>query len=275
MASNLEKYKEQARKFEQKEQWAKALEFLVKAIQEFEESPEDDAELPLYSKAADFYLKVNDTSNAIIYYEKAVDKYQDAGLVNQAIAICNKVMRLSPGRAGVYLKLGMLFAKKGFAAEAKQNLLEYAGRMQKAGQLEEAFRALKKFAEMTPGQEEIWQVLSQQAKAMATTQEAKEQVERVLADLESKDRASQMRRSRASRSMITGEVIPEDPKPKKGELIFLEIDDVPTPGRKSGAQAAITAPPPPPPPPETKAAPPPAPKPAPPPAPKPAPPPAR
>ena len=61
MASNLEKYKEQARKFEQKEQWAKALEFLVKAIQEFEESPEDDADLPLYSKAADFYLKVGVT----------------------------------------------------------------------------------------------------------------------------------------------------------------------------------------------------------------------
>src|SRR5262245_51045782 len=121
MASNLEKYKNEAKKYEQKEQWAKSLEFLVKAIEEVDGTPEEDAELPLYAKAADFYLKVGDTSNAIVYYEKAVDKYHDAGLVNQAIAICNKVMRLSPGRSGVYLKLGMLFAKKGFAAEAKQN----------------------------------------------------------------------------------------------------------------------------------------------------------
>src|SRR5262249_5252267 len=150
-------------------------------------------------------------------------------------------------------------------------LLEYAGRMQKAGQLEEAFRALKKFAEMTPGQEDIYQVLAEQAQAMATTKEAKDQVARILADLESKDRQSSQRRSRMSRSQITGEVIPEEPKPKKGELIFLEIDDVPTPGRKSGATAVVPEPPPPP---KAAPAPPPAPRPAPPPAPKPAPPPA-
>ena len=223
--ANIEKLKEQARKFELKEQWAKAIEPLVRAIEEFEKSPEDDNDLALYNRLADIYMKVGDTTNAIVYYERAVDKYGDIGLVNQAIALGNKVMRLSPGRAGIYLKLGTLFAKKGFAAEAKQNLLEYADRMQKVGQIEEAFRALKKVAEMTPGQDEIWSVLAKHARAHATTPEARDQVDRLLGEFEAKERTAGQRKSRMSRSQITGEVIHEQPAPKKGELIFLDLDE--------------------------------------------------
>ncbi len=242
--ANIEKYKEQARKFELKEQWAKALDPLIKAIEEFEASPENDADLALYNRVGDLYVKLNDATNAIQYYERAVDQYYETGLVNNAIALCNKVMRLSPGRAGAYLKLGMLFAKKGFMAEAKQNLLEYADRMQKGGQTEEAFKALKKFAEMTPGQDEIWTALAQQARAQAKTAEQREQLDKLLSEFDAKDKVAQQRRSRMSRSMITGEMIPEEVAPKKGELIFLDIDDVPRPGRGSGG---VKAPPPPPP----------------------------
>ena len=150
--ANLEKYKDAARKHELKSEWPKAIEQLVKAIDEFEKAPDNDAELALYNRLGDLYVKVNNSANAIEYYERAVDRYLEAELVNPAIALANKVLRLSPGRLPMYLKLGMLFAKKGFAAEAKQNLVEYADRMQKAGQIEEAFKALKKVAEMTPGQ---------------------------------------------------------------------------------------------------------------------------
>jgi tetratricopeptide (TPR) repeat protein len=168
--ANLEKFKEAARKFEQKEQWAKAIEQYSRAVEEMEGMPEiPEAELPLYNRLGDLYSKAGDSQNAIGAYERAVDKYQDIGLANNAIALCNKVLRLAPGRAQVYLKLGMLFAAKGFGAEAKTNLLEYADRMQKAGQLEEAFKALRKFAEMTPGQDDIWSVLVQQARTAANT----------------------------------------------------------------------------------------------------------
>jgi tetratricopeptide (TPR) repeat protein len=175
--ANLEKLKDAARKFEMKEQWPKAIETLVKAIEEFEKAPDNEADLALYNRVGDLYTKVNDTTNAIQYYERAIDKYNEVSLVNPAIALCNKVLRLSPGRAATYLKLGMLFAKKGFAAEAKQNLIEYADRMQKAGQLEEAFKALKKFAEMTPGQQdEIWAMLAAGAPGQPKKPQAKQQV---------------------------------------------------------------------------------------------------
>ena len=254
--ANLEKYKEAARKFEQKEQWAKALEQYSRAIEEMEGMPEiPEAELPLYNRAGDLHAKVGDAQLAVSLYERAVDKYHEIGLANNAIALCNKIVRLAPGRAQIYLKLGMLFASKGFGSEAKTNLLEYADRMQKAGQLEEAFKALKKFAEMTPGQDEIWSMLSQQLRAAARTPDQKEQVEKLLGEFEAKEKATQQRKSRMSRSQITGEEMPPERGPKKGELIFLDLDEPPAP-RKS----TVTAPPqsrrrrqpapPPPPPPE-------------------------
>jgi tetratricopeptide (TPR) repeat protein len=249
--ANIEKYKEQARKYELKEQWAKAIDPLVKAIEEFEATPDaSDAELALYNRVGDLYSKLGDTTNAIVYYERAVEQYSEGGLVNNAIALCNKVLRIGPGRAQVYLKLGMLFHKKGFGAEAKQNMLEYADRMQKAGQLEEAFKALKKFAEMSPGSDEIWGLLAQQARAQARTPEATEQVDKLLAEFEAKEKVASQRKSRMSRSMLTGELIPEEKGPKKGELVFLDIGEVTAPPRRSAAVAApVAAPPPPPPPP--------------------------
>ena len=258
--ANLEKYKEKARTFEAKGQWAKALEEYTRAIEEIEGMPEiPEAELPLYNKAGDLHQKVGDAQMAVTLYERAIDKYQDIGLANNAIALCNKVVRLAPGRSQIYLKLGMLFASKGFGAEAKTNLLEYADRMQKAGQLEEAFKALKKFAEMTPGQDEIWSVLAQQLRASARTPDQKQEVEKLLGEFEAKEKQTQQRRSRMSRHQLTGEELPPEVPSKKGELIFLDLDEPP---RRSAATAAPPAPPPPAP---TRAARPPAP---PPPAPK-------
>jgi tetratricopeptide (TPR) repeat protein len=223
--ANLEKLKERARKFEAKEQWTKAIEEYVKAIEVMEASPEiPDAELSLYNRVGDLYQKIGQSQHAVNYYERAADKYHEIGLSNNAIALCNKALRIAPGRAQVYLKLGMMFAAKGFAAEAKTNLLEYADRMQKAGQLEEAFKALKKFAEMTPGQDEIWSMLAQQARGAARTREQKEQVDKLLFEFEAKERASQHRKTRASRHMITGEELPEEQPVKKGDLIFLDLE---------------------------------------------------
>ena len=239
--ANLEKFKDRARKFEAKEQWAKAIEEYVKAINTMEASPEiPDAELSLYNRVGDLYQKIGESQHAVTYYERAADKYHEIGLSNNAIALCNKALRIAPGRSQVYLKLGMMFASKGFAAEAKTNLLEYADRMQRAGQLEEAFKALKKFAEMTPGQDEIWSVLAQQARDSARTREQKDQVEKLLSEFEAKDRASQHRKTRASRSMITGEELPEERPVKKGDLIFLELE--PTPPRRAPAKPVARVP---------------------------------
>src|SRR5205807_9989167 len=71
------------------------------------------------------------------------------GFHNNAIAMCNKVLRNAPARQTTYLKLAKLYAAKGFMAEAKQNFLEYAERMQKAGKIQQAFAALKELADIS------------------------------------------------------------------------------------------------------------------------------
>jgi len=49
-----------------------------------------------------------------------------SGFFNNAIALCNKILRNSPGRASIYYKLGKISAHKGFVSDAKINFLEYA-----------------------------------------------------------------------------------------------------------------------------------------------------
>ena len=50
-----------------------------------------DAELPLYNKVGDLYLKLNKGAEAADMYEKAVKRYIETGLENNAIALCSKL----------------------------------------------------------------------------------------------------------------------------------------------------------------------------------------
>ena len=59
--ANLDKFKEAGRKFEQKEQWSKAIEQYLKAVEAMEKSPEDDTDLSLYNRVGDLYQKAADT----------------------------------------------------------------------------------------------------------------------------------------------------------------------------------------------------------------------
>jgi len=159
-----------------KGQLDKALELYDAVLKEVDGTPDLDSELQLFNKVGDLYLKLGKVTAGVETYERAITRYEEAGFPNNAIALCNKVLRTAPGRTPVYLKLAKLMIERGFVAEAKQNLLEYADRMQAAGQLEEAFRALKDFADLSPDNEEIRLLLAEQLQASARTDEAREQL---------------------------------------------------------------------------------------------------
>ncbi len=133
-----------------KDQPAKAIEFYLKIVDELEGTPEMDHELAVYNKVGDLYLKTNEINSAVEMYERAAQRYVESGLPYNAIALCNKILRNAPGRTTTYLMLGDLMLQRGFGAEAKQHLLEYAQRMKKLGQVREAFKALKKFVDASP-----------------------------------------------------------------------------------------------------------------------------
>ena len=122
---NLEKLKDSARKFEQKEDWRKAIDVYLRAIQQIESGAESSPDLSLYNRVGDLYLKINDTPAAVRSYERAVDLYADQGFFNNAIALCGKILRVNPGRTQTYLKLAQLHARKNVVIEAKRNLIEF------------------------------------------------------------------------------------------------------------------------------------------------------
>src|SRR3989442_269179 len=147
--SKLEKLKEKARSLEAKDPKG-AIEAWQQVLKGQEEDGDPNPDLAIFNRIGDLYLKVRDPAQAADYYDQAVDTYAELGFHNNAIAMCNKVLRNAPGRQNTYLKLAKLYASKGFMAEAKQNFVDYAERMHKIGKIQQAFAALKELADISP-----------------------------------------------------------------------------------------------------------------------------
>src|SRR5688572_23299820 len=160
--ADILKLKKKAADFEAKKQPDKALATYREMIEVYESGEEDPIDIPLYNRVGDLLQKAGNLPEAVAVWERAVDHYAEGGFYNPAIALCNKILRQSPGRAVVYYKLGKISAEKGFKSDARQNFLEYASRMQKAGNLDEAFRALKEFADLVPDQDDVRVMLADQ-----------------------------------------------------------------------------------------------------------------
>ena len=212
----------------------------------------------------DLYLREGKVGDAVDMYERAVTHYAEQGFPNNAIALCNKILRNAPGRTPIYLKLAQLMLDRGFQGEAKQNLLEYAERMQKAGKTDEAFKALKEFADLSPDNEEIRLLLAEQLRAADRDGEAKEQLAKLYHEAKS---SGDERRSRTTLTNI--KAIDPDfepgaaPKPKaaaksqkSSDLVFLDLDEeYDTDGQAAVAEAKAPPAPKPAPKPTTKPAP--------------------
>src|SRR2546430_1709766 len=161
--SKLEKLKDKAKGLEAKDPKG-AIDAWLEVLKAQEEEGEPNPDLSVYNRIGDLHLKVKDPAQAADYYEQAVDRYAELGFHNNAIAMCNKVLRNAPARQTTYLKLAKLYAAKGFIAEAKQNFVEYAERMQKVGKIEHAFAALKEFTDISPESASLREMLAEQLK---------------------------------------------------------------------------------------------------------------
>ena len=223
--SNAAKLKKKAIELEQKKQFDKALSLYVQFLQESDGSI-DDADISLYNRVGDLMLRTGSSSDALAYFEKAVDLYAERGYHNNAIALCNRVLRQAPGRASIYYKLGKISATKGFKSDAKKNFLEYADRMQKAGQIDEAFRALKEFADLCPDQDDIRLMLAEQLTKENRQDEALEQLQKLHDKLDSEGRMAEARATVDRMKSIDPEAVPRvsgSYRPQKtSDLIFLD-----------------------------------------------------
>jgi tetratricopeptide (TPR) repeat protein len=156
--SKLEKQKDKAKSLEAKDPKG-AAEAWLQVLKDQDENGDPNPDLSIYNRIGDLYLKLKDPHQAADFYDQAVDSYAELGFHNNAIAMCNKVLRNAPGRQNTYLKLAKLYAAKGFMGEAKQNFIEYAERMQKVGKIQQAFAALKELAEISPESAHLQELL--------------------------------------------------------------------------------------------------------------------
>ncbi len=242
--SNVAKLKKQAAEFELKKQPEKAIAIYVKLLESFDEHA-DELDVGLFNRVGDLMLRQGNVADAVDYYERAVDRYADTGFVNNAIALCNKILRHSPGRATVYYTLGKISAQKGFKIDAKVNFLEYADRMQKAGKVDEAFRALKEFADLCPDQHEIRLMLADQLTKAGRMGEAVDQLQTLYERYDSEGRLGEAAATAERMWAIDPSAEPRSSaggthKAHGGDLVFLDLDEGPAPSQPH-PQAVIPA----------------------------------
>src|SRR5881409_2388646 len=228
--SKLEQLKEKAKGLEAKDP-KRAVEIWLDVLNNQDETNPD---LAIYNRIGDLYIKLRDPAQAADYYDQAVDKYAELGFHNNAIAMCNKVLRNAPARQQTYLKLAKLYASKGFLAEAQQNFVEYAERMQKSGRIQQAFAALKEFTDLSPESEKLRGMLEEHLKMYG-------------ADLQRRTSSTKVSMPPPAAPPAGGE---GKGKRKTSSLVFLDLGTPPKSGAapatsKTAAPPRAAAPPPP------------------------------
>lgn len=225
--SNTAKLKKKAAEFEARKQYDKALE-LYEQVLNGTRASDEERDVPLYNRVGDLHYRIGNNEQALGYYEQAADLYAEGGFFNNAIALCNKILRYSPGRTIVYYKLGIISAKKGFNSDAKQNFLEYADRMQRVGKMDEAFRALKEFADLCPGQDDVRLMLAEQLSRADRKTEALEQLELLYDTLQAEGRTGEAVATLERMKTLDPAFKPRrsvTPRAQKKEgLVFLDLD---------------------------------------------------
>ncbi len=244
--SNVDKLKKKAAEFEQKKQFDRALEVYLQIIGQTE--GQEDRDVTVYNRVGDLYLRLNKTDQAVNYYEQAVDLYTDGGYLNNAIALCNKILRHAPARHQIYYKLGKISAKKGFNSDAKKNFLEYADRMHRAGKDGDAFKALQEFADLCPGQDDIRLMLADQLARAGKAAQAIEQLQILHESLDAEGRTAEAEATVERMHTLDPAVEPrrsKTPRQKEsGGLVFLDVGGSPAKPRPKMEERKPMAPPP-------------------------------
>lgn len=175
---SVAKLREQARRHEQKEEWDQAIRAYERVLEQTDAADEPD--LQLYNRVGDLHRRVGRMDQAIEYYERAADHYAEASLYNNAIALCNKVLRYQPGRAETYRRLGRFSDSQGFVADARRYFVKYAETRLRVGASAEVLATLAEYPRL-PDDPEALEILAGHLRANGEEDEAIRQLQRAYA----------------------------------------------------------------------------------------------
>ncbi len=160
MASSPAVLKQQAAALELKKQPEKALALYQQLLTEH--GGTDDVDVALRNRVGDLHLRVGQIDEAIALFEKSADEYALSGFLNNAIALCNKILRQRPGHVPTLRRLARFSAEKGMVVDAQRHYLSVAEALEKLGQHGEALKALSEFAELSPEDVHVRSVVVEQ-----------------------------------------------------------------------------------------------------------------
>jgi tetratricopeptide (TPR) repeat protein len=111
----------------------------------------EDVDPNVYNLMGDVFFKKGNREEAFRHYNEAVACYRRDSLFSNAIAVCRKIVRLSPDYTEASRMMGELYLDQGFASEAAGYFLEYAEKTIAGGQLAKAAEVLRTVIESAPG----------------------------------------------------------------------------------------------------------------------------
>lgn len=124
---------------------------LEQAIREYEKllkASSDDTNT--VNRLGDLYGRVGEIDKAVELYEQVAQQFSGQGFLPKAIAIYKKINRLAPQRLDIFERLGELYVEQGLAVEAKSQFQMLAEHYAKTDEMESAFRAHQRLAEIDP-----------------------------------------------------------------------------------------------------------------------------
>lgn len=137
-----------ARRHEQAGDLARAIESYQEALA-LQEETDGAADLGLYNRLGDLYLRNGNRQNAVEAFDRAATQYESQQLYSNAIALCKKILRYAPDALAVHRRVGRLLALSGLTAEARVHYLAYAGTREREGAPGEGADALLELLEVT------------------------------------------------------------------------------------------------------------------------------
>ena len=160
MSSSPAVLKQQAAALELKKQPEKALALYQQLLAEH--GGADDVDVALRNRVGDLHLRVGQVDEAIALFERSADEYALSGFLNNAIALCNKILRQRPGHVPTLRRLARFSAEKGMVVDAQRHYLSVAEALEKLGQHDDALKALSEFAELSPEDVHVRSVVVEQ-----------------------------------------------------------------------------------------------------------------
>ena len=124
---------------------------LEQAIREYEKllkASSDDTNT--VNRLGDLYGRVGEIDKAVELYEQVAQQFAGQGFLPKAIAIYKKINRLAPQRLDIFERLGELYVEQGLVVEAKSQFQMLAEHYAKNDEMESAFRAHQRLAEIDP-----------------------------------------------------------------------------------------------------------------------------